>query len=444
MDNDLVTYQLLNSSPEAVFEWLKNNAPTSGSRIWYEDRDDLEDALRKRSDNLINLGLALYGWCPSTGRELFKSEDEQIKKAALQGTTVYKEVLSDSWIQDEGFLQNLLTLWNDELLSSLFGNSNIPDELLIQLYERTAPFDSLSEENWTTLIIFTIKNPRLSLKYDDSIIDGWAEYEHNKVFEAAWKLFTKLEKTPRNANLLSSLSSNLVPYYHLDFDILEIAAIWKSNDEKLDDSLSLARQSLIKIIPNYDDKFDVLKEHEDLAIRKGYYSNMSYPTQESIKEGFKKDGIEFVDAAMFNKNMFVKSDTRNALREACGKVPVHGSDYISDFHSRCNYWASIHPEWFKGLFGDLPFEDIPDRDVRVEKRIEYIGDQLNDIHRSLIGERGENDYPGKYGEDSLFYDVQNELRTIGEYLGGLYKNNNVIWGWAVAGLAIGYSIGKFF
>ena len=66
-----IEYQLVNASPEYVFDWLKNNV-VEKHILGDESRDQLENSLLLRNENLINLGLALYGEVPSIGYKLFK------------------------------------------------------------------------------------------------------------------------------------------------------------------------------------------------------------------------------------------------------------------------------------------------------------------------------------------------------------------------------------
>ena len=64
----------------------------------------------------------------------------------------YLSLPTENWIEHEesGVLKELLQSFDEnlELLGFLLSNETIPAELLTSLYERTAPFNDLTDEEW--------------------------------------------------------------------------------------------------------------------------------------------------------------------------------------------------------------------------------------------------------------------------------------------------------
>ena len=169
-----IEYQLVNSAPEYVFDWLKNNVEDDhvfGERT----RQKLEVALMARNDKLINLGLALYSEVSLTGYELFKSEDPVIKRAALSGRSIKSKLLEKDWVFKKSIIAELLeddkqrnlSNTNDgtevTLLHELLKNKFIPVKLLKSIYDKSGFFSDIDEETWIRLVGLTTRNKRKNI-----------------------------------------------------------------------------------------------------------------------------------------------------------------------------------------------------------------------------------------------------------------------------------------
>jgi hypothetical protein len=102
----------------------------------------------------------------------------------------------------------------------------------------------------------------------------------------------------------------------------------------------------VKIVGEYSNEFNEFKTHDDLALRKGYYANLSRAKPEHVSDGFDKDGKAFLDFAIYNDSFFTSEETRSAIRQACWDWPEEYSpmDYRNRFNSRERYLSSKHPE----------------------------------------------------------------------------------------------------
>lgn len=448
-----IEYQLVNAAPEYVFEWLKNNV-VEKNLLGDEKRDQLENSLLSRNEKLINLGLALYGELPSIGYKLFKLDDSIIKRAALSGRSVRPVFLDESWVLNDDVIPVLLEeeKQNNQsdnngdgitLLHELLKNKFLPDELLEAVCEKSGCFSSVDDDLWINLVAMTARNERLSTPYSSTWMDGYDEYRYNAVFSAAWRLFKEFPVNKRAAHVLSYLADRLVPEGPYDMKALDVIDRWRSNDEKEDDSYSYVRTALVKIIGDYSDEFKELKNHDDLAIRKGYYANLRWAKPSDVSDGFDKDGKYFLESAIYNDSFFRNEETRSALKQACWDAPDEHStmDYLNYFNSRAEYLSAKHPEWFKDSWsGELPFEEIEDAEERREKRLEYLNTQVSELHKALLGDKGEYQESNEFGDNSILNELRLELHHIGEHLGKLYQFS---WGWLATGVALGFILGKY-
>lgn len=454
-----IEYQLANAAPEYVFEWLKSNVAKEPN--WDNGRNKLENSLLARNDKLVNLGLALYGEIPSVGFKLFQSDDSVIRRATLSGRSV-RSILGRSWVLNDDVIPVLLEeekqrkeseSENDNsddgeitLLHELLGNSFVPSELLTAIYEKTEPFSDVDDDLWIDLVSMTVRNERLSTPYSSVWMDGFDQYKYETVFSAAWRLFRVFPVNRRAASILSSLSDRLVSDSPNDVEALEVADRWRPDDGKEQGAYSLARASLVKLISNHSREFKDLKNHEDLALRQGYYSSLSWPEPGDVADGFERDGKNFLDSALYNNAFYAREETRSALRTACWDAPDKHSrmDYPNYFNVREKQLSAEYPEWFEDSWsGELPFEQIEDPEERREKRLEYLNTQVAELRKTIIGYKEEYQEASEFGEDSTLNELRLELQLIGELLGKLYQKSSFSWTWLAAGIALGFILGRY-
>ncbi len=446
MEQWVTRYLLENSEPNYVFEWLKNNQPESGSYMFDDkERLSIETTLFDRNNPIINLGLALFGLYSEVSLKLYSKDDNTLKRAVLSGRSVGGFGYGKWWLK--GILTELIKEPDTDLVKSLLANKYLPDFILCDLFECKPPFDSICEEDWMTLCLHTSKNDRLSTPYDNSWMDGYDEYKYERVFSTAWKLFDMFPKTPFAANVLEKLGSKLLPESHeKPKDILKIIESWNFGEEhKLEEYFQYTRTQLARLIPYYSKEFKSFRESHDIALRKAYYFSVRYTKPEEIKVDFEKDSNDFLDAALRNKFIYVREELREALRVACWDAPDKYSDMLQPniFNAQVEYWQEQQPEWFADeTTGEVPFEQIPEDNKRLETRVSRLNEQVNEIHKSLLGEENEENENDHSKQSTIDY-FRAELEGIAQVLVKLHNDKSAVWGWALAGLAVGYTVSKF-
>jgi hypothetical protein len=456
-----VEYKLSNASQEYVFDWLKENQVEEPT--WGNDRKKLEESLLARNDNLINLGLALYSGEPAIGYKLYRSGDSVLRRAVLSGRTIRGRA-ANSWVISDDVIPDLIEaerqraasdkhddFFDDDgisLLHELLQNPSIPDHLLEAVFKKSDPFSDLDDDLWVNFVYMTCKNKRISTPYSETWMDGYAEYKYNAVFYAGWKLFREFPVSYYAASVLSRLFEKLHPETH-DIDFFEIMERWRSDDKEEEMAYSEVRSSLVRAIPKHSNEFKGLENSEDLALRRGYYRNVSNVKYEDVAVWFERDGKEFLDSALFyNAGFFKNEDVRGALRQACWDTPDKHSrmDYPNYFNITEEGLTAEHPEWFKDSWSEeIPFDEIKDPDERREKRLEYLSSQVSDLKKTLVGDKDEDEYPKppEFDVRSAFDYLGSELAQLSLHLQNLYQKSSFSWGTLTAGLFIGYILAIF-
>jgi hypothetical protein len=149
--------ELLAMSPEAVAEFLKKRAKQSVDELDQDPVDEeVEVALRGRSNPLIDLALARYSRCIDTLRTIFQSSQPcgALRLAVLSNGTrwsaithfpveLFRERTRDAREQTAAWLAEA----PKEELCALFENPWIDDDFLSDLLERSKPWEALSNES---------------------------------------------------------------------------------------------------------------------------------------------------------------------------------------------------------------------------------------------------------------------------------------------------------
>ena len=393
-NHEFKTYWLSHASADAVFEWLRNQEHHDSYQ------EEIDKALIARDEPLINLGLALWGYRPETAAHLFKNGDRTIKKAVMSGRAIQDQVYYTAMFQVKewaGVLEGLLESFDENLdvLDSYFSNEFIDDRLLVELYEKSAPFNSLTDEQWLKAIYRTVSNPRLNTPYH-GLMDAFADISYHRVFAAAWKLFEMLPVNKTSASVLEVFGANLFPKIHSDMDVLATIKRWEVEENTEDNSLAvghlgrfgMCRYNLARLIETNTSEFKSLKDNDDIALRRSYYQRFRPRNPEEIKALFEKEKEKqiFLYAAIDNLNLFTSEDLRAQLRECCWGYEAPYSDLMipQRFNDECDRLTQQYPEWFPDYDGSFSFDDVKDPVLRTDKRLEYLQKKVDTITQKLV------------------------------------------------------------
>lgn len=343
-ERDKQELRILYSSPEYVYDWLEHNKPRVGAGTHALDYlTETEATLLKRSDDLINLGLALYGHCAETGQALFKTGNEDLKRAVLSGSTVRQAFQGSwdnegSWVEMDGHLATFLSDFddNDDNRSSLYtlvANEYLPDPLLIDLFKKEGLFESLSDKNWHSVLRNSAGNRRLSVRYDGELygnaMDGYADVTagsaDDEVFVSVWQLFEELPVNNENASVLNYLAENLacesiVLHSKMGKDAYRILEKWTKSKAEKNQLSDTALQKLASFVPIDSEGFKRQRDHDNPILRYFYYTRFEPKNVKEVEALEKKDSSSFHFAARENPLLFED----RAIRKMLAKRGIHG------------------------------------------------------------------------------------------------------------------------
>ena len=467
---DFESYWLTHANADAVFTWLKEQKPDFQEEgLGFMRDQEIEKVLLERHEPIIDLGLALYAKLTiDSALCLFENGDTTIRKALLAGPSVdlnfdfsFRNPIPSlrPWIDQRGILEDLLQSFDDniELLGFLFSNESVPVYLLTALYERTDPFNELTDEHWIRAVELTILNPAISNStYRNTLYFFWDKtmpmprYGAEDVFYAAWKLFDTVPVNEDSARILSRFGETLVPHGEWDIpsapsgmDVLATIRRWEVENEDKYGTFRKCRATLGRLLENEE-----LKDSDDIALRQAYYAKPRFsPKPEDVRKTFERDKGKFLEVAIENLSFYYNEEVRDELRQCCHdyafKDEYRGHRIISPdmyclnrFDVQSDLLEREHPELFPNSHGDIPFHAVSDLSLRGEKRLVFLQEQIKAISQELIGTKTEDEDPSWYDEEkaSLISKMKAELDQSNQLI--LSKLASVT-GWVVfVGIAV--------
>jgi len=211
-------------------------------------------------------------------------------------------------------------------------------------------------------------NPRMHTPYKDERMDGFADYNYNSVFDAAWALAGILPTTVQWASRLEQLYKQLVPRAFSVNEPLEIARRWHAdpNDAealKYDESgmkygyigpYASVRMGLGKLaLSSKSSLVEVFLASDDIGLRCAAYSS-SRLKEAQMAAGLAKDSITAFDEMVKNDGLWRTAGQRKILHDAAWGFKDDDMVYANYFRAREREMAKAHPDWFRDE------EDQPD------------------------------------------------------------------------------------
>ncbi len=365
--------QLAASPADRVFAWLEARAGRQKDSP--SDTDpQVEKSLLARNDPLINLGLAQYGIEDDTVKALFNSTDPAYRPA-LRLAVLSNQALVTHQAYHSGNLTEALIgrrrnagAWLPELsneeLRALFKNPTLDDNFLIHFLEQKTGWHELDERRQMFVLRALAKNPRMTSRYDNLVMDGYAEYKHSAVFSAAWQLAGLVPVKIQWAWALYELLRQTTPDSTMK-EPLEVAKRWFPDpaDAKVSEAeasalesgylgaFALMREEIARLAvqgASAGAKLVILLNHEDLAVRLAAcrYGRL---TDAQITAAVARDPKFVFGEVVRNEWLWSRAATREILKDLAWKQPDPRS--YMDAPNLYRYleadFKEKHPTWFK-------------------------------------------------------------------------------------------------
>ena len=396
--------ELVASPPERVYGVLEARAVKRDRNDEGFDQD-IEKGLLDRNDPLIDLALAKFCKYGETAATLFNrapavganGAHEQALRLAVLSNAYLDSTFSIRGIpvavfdSDADAMSAWLSRANDAELFALFTNPSINQTFLRDFLEGKAGWDAMDEQRRFLAIQFLSSNNRMSESYSGDM-DGYAEYSHDSVFFAAWKLAETLPPTRKWAMALGGLL-NVIRCHalHMD-DPLAIAERWKpaANDKDGQEDEAklpkngyawgypLVRKSLAHLAGKQKPelKRQMLK-HADPAVRDAAYTFFEMKPDD-ILAAYDMDKNLAVNSCQRNDFVWRTPDNRKALHDiswkACGELNNNYMDSANAYNYQEERQKNLHPNWFEGEDDDdVDKSDFPATKADIEALTEAVG-----------------------------------------------------------------------
>lgn len=331
--------------PAEVFRWMKENHAEPEESVYMdmrrerEDRHILDYCLYRRNDPLIDFSLAQYGCTSAVLKRVFKRCGASTRLAVLANPNGSVHVMDEDFWSKASALE----------LGAFFSRPSLSGGLFTNLFERKHGFTDLSEDRHLQLVKLCSNHPRLKSEYSSTFMDGMDEYEYHRTFDAAWNLAKTVPLTKEWAWAINGLLGTCLPPIG-NTNALETIARWNIPEAFKEGDpwykrgpFFHARATLGNLLPQED-----LVNNEDAALRVGFYRKFDPVKFPDLQAFFARDGEEFVNAAMYNQNLWKKEDVRRTLSSLCWKCPdPHSSmDMPNSYKGAEKHFEKLHPEWF--------------------------------------------------------------------------------------------------
>lgn len=369
---------LIKLPPVEVLQWMKENRKESEEGVYMDmlrapnDRATLEYCLYRRNEPLIDFSLARYGYTSQVLKRVCKRCDVGTKLAALENPDGSVHVITENFWSDASSLE----------LMAFFRNPNLHGGLFTNIFLRENSFKDLTDERHFQLIGLCTKHPRLNKKYSSTILDGWDEYLYHKTFDAAWGLAKTAPVTPAWANALDELLGSCLPPFSYE-NATETISRWSISEDFKAGGHSYnrgpffrIRSTLAKLLAEED-----LENHQDAALRIGFYQTFDPLSFSDLPAYFSRDGEEFVTAAMYNPNLWKTEKLRQALNSFCWKCPdpSHRMEMPNDYRIAKKHFMNLQPDWFL----DEAREDIQEEIDPTLEALSSLQEQVGKLEVSL-------------------------------------------------------------
>jgi hypothetical protein len=364
--------ELMARSPEGIYDWFTGYA----ARVDHFNAEldvAAENALRARHEPLIDLALAKFTRNSDTAELLFthaqnadqtNSHARAVRLAVLSNQVLgggFSKIPGSVFPGGEAGVLAWLPIAEREELFALFQNPSIDVFFLREFLEQKDPWQALDEDRLWNAMYALIQNKRMRAEYDGDM-DGLAEYTHNAVFAAAWKLAETVPTTSRWATILGHLLNGM-PEGSSVKDPLTIAQRWQApeDDEKAQEeeggyakggyltSYQMVRSALVKAdIEARRGPPDRFLSSDDPAFREAAYSTMELSV-EQIQAGYERDKNLAVNSCQRNDWLWMESEKRKILHDVSWAILEYNNHYM-DSANAYNFIKEQqklkHPEWF--------------------------------------------------------------------------------------------------
>lgn len=387
---------LASCAPQAAYDWLAKR-PVEFSGVFGTPRSPdgahlLEYVLLRRREPLIDLGLAEFGRSRSVLRRLYRRSQGAIRATLCGNASLFAgddldgvTPLDPTSADDIGIdALAILQRGSDAEAAAFCSCPNLPSPL----YDAALNIALAVPSPRGLLIVRALTdNPRLRTPRSESseadYLDGFSEYEYNRVFFTAWGLAESAPVSPEWARVLANLFAKLPRGYGPNADVGKAIARWRNfpqdvHPDKDHSPASYVRSGLARNL-----KPDLaMLDDPDAAIRRAFYG-MFDPRAREFRDldwlpWLERDPHSAIIALKGNDHVWRTRASRQKLFDLLREDARRRSDYVLVGWAR-KYEEEMrakHPNWFADEAdpsdkADDTRQDLADRFDAAERRLTH-------------------------------------------------------------------------
>jgi len=365
--------RLLVASPEAVLAELSRPAADERRRRWGTLLgEELEEALAKRQEPLIDLALAQFAASRAVVARLLgiglRAPDSQFDAVQRRGLRVacYANERLDPFMT-HGLLHELAPeVVIAEIVASaplaelavLLRNPVVGDKALVDLYRKSGPFEGLDDDRWRRLVELAALNPRIVVGDDDEQGPDFGFWDIHKA------LFGLVCTAPATEDWCYALQGTLARIHPPAVAIAEPinATIGRWRDlkivrrkgepqEGIYTNLPLAEEFVCILAAVYGTRFvESRYEHagtpasKSVAERCAYYGGAKL-TKKDVERFSERDGAAFDLAVVFNDRAILDREVRAALEDRARYPTTLFRERVAVIARRWKFLREVIARW---------------------------------------------------------------------------------------------------
>jgi hypothetical protein len=380
---------LASCSEDAAVAWLRDRPVTissvTGTVDTPNDAHILEYILFRRRSAVIDLALAELARSQTILRRVHRGSSDAVRVTACSNASLFVgDTFASFWRYDENLLWDIIFDGPIAQLRAICENSGLSSGFYRALIEAWQPENEreedkryLPEDRYIAVLNFLSANPRISQSREESTerhyMDGYAEYQYNEFYAAAWELAEKAPVTPSWAHALSKLYEKLYAPWDCIKDPKAVLDRWRPADEGEYAATRNVREAIAArfMKPSLEQL-----NNTDRSIRQAFYQTFD----PDAKEFRDVDWNEWIDRdphvySSISANDKVWASERG--RSNLNRMLWHGAEKDSDllmigfYKERIEELEAKHPDWFAGDDRDEDdyVEQMPDPIVGLRQEI---------------------------------------------------------------------------
>ena len=268
-------------------------------------------------------------------------------------------------------------------MQSLVRNPFLTGDFFENLFYRKNEYAGISDDRLMAIVFRIAGNGRHQRSYDQTYLDGYAEFSYNQAFVAAWDLAKSVPVSRHWASALEGLLTKCERPFGFK-DIEETIARWNI-DEPIEGPPDWWKRNspfrLRVLLAGFLKANDNLLSSDDPALRCSFYQRFSPSQFREWPEFLNKDGSEFVYAALENDSLWKTPKERERLKE----VANWGSPHINDRSDLPNFDRGKKKhlrEKYPGLFDDEHNDPMRQAIKLLEERIDSLSEQISGLQQT--------------------------------------------------------------